>query len=173
MGSDYDIEFRRVFVEHWPTLHTYLTRLTGDPDASSDTAQEAFVRLYQRGRLPGDARAWLVSVAHNLLRDGGRTRRRRERLLESTPIEAWRGSPPAQPDEATARNEERSSVREMLDRLPERQRRILLLRASGMKYREIAAALRITTDSVGTTLARALDAFRTRHTGFGGEHAPE
>ena len=50
-----------------------------------------------------------------------------------------------------------------LDALPLRQKQILLLRAGGMSYAEIAAALEMPMASVGQTLARALEAFRRLH----------
>jgi len=45
----------------------------------------------------------------------------------------------------------------MTHRLPERDRLLLLLRAQGLSYREIADAARIRPASVGRLLARAVD----------------
>ncbi len=45
-------------------------------------------------------------------------------------------------------------------RMPERERHMLLLRAEGYSYREIAGALEINEASVGVFLARAKEAFR-------------
>jgi RNA polymerase sigma-70 factor (ECF subfamily) len=61
----------------------YLTRLTGSPERAEDLAQEAFLRLYQhadRYREQGRLKAYLYSVATNLLRSEER-RRRRWRLM--------------------------------------------------------------------------------------------
>ncbi|HSR40832.1 MAG TPA: sigma factor, partial [Longimicrobiales bacterium] len=81
MSRPFELAFRREFTGRWRELYAYLHRLTGDPDAAEDVAQEAFVRLYRRGAMPDDVGAWLVSVAHNLLRDSGRKRDRRRKLL--------------------------------------------------------------------------------------------
>ena len=54
-------------------------------------------------------------------------------------------------------------MRRALDRVPERDRHLLLLRAEGYSYREIAAALQIQETSVGTLLARAKRAFRDNY----------
>jgi RNA polymerase sigma-70 factor (ECF subfamily) len=51
-------------------------------------------------------------------------------------------------------------VRRALDRLPEREQRLLLLQAEGYSYREIAEALELNEASVGVLLARARRAFR-------------
>ena len=56
-------------------------------------------------------------------------------------------------------------MRATIDRMPERERRLLLLQAEGFSYREIAAGLGIHEASVGTLLARARRAFRTLYEG--------
>ena len=52
-------------------------------------------------------------------------------------------------------------ARRALDALPERERRILLLRYEGYSYREIARAFDLPETSVGTFLARARRAFQS------------
>lgn len=154
------------FDAHFPRLFRYLDRLSGDPELAADLAQETFVRLYRRGSLPDSPEAWLISVALNLFRNARNTAARRRRLL--TP---WLGTrahgeappPAAREVEAEA---DRLAVRRALDQLPERERSLLLLRAEGYSYRDIAAALRLHEASVGTLLARAGAAFRAA---FGGD----
>ena len=59
--------------------------------------------------------------------------------------------------------EERGSrVREVLGALKPRDAQLLLLRANGLAYRELAATLGIEPGSVGTMLARAEAGFRTQ-----------
>ena len=155
-------EFAHLFEVQFPRLARYLNRLTGDLDLASDLAQEAFVRLYQRGSMPDQPEAWLVSVAMNLLRTFASTRTRRLRLLTGTQAEATLSDPPPAPDEGMEGIEERQRVRTALERMPERERRMLLLQAEGYTYRDIATAVRIHEASVGTLLVRARQTFR-RH----------
>jgi DNA-directed RNA polymerase specialized sigma24 family protein len=54
-------------------------------------------------------------------------------------------------------------VRRALDRLPERDRELLLLRAEGFSYRDIAQALALNETSIGTLIARAKLAFRRNY----------
>lgn len=63
-------------------------------------------------------------------------------------------------DAAVLAAERIESVRRALARLPERDRRLLLLRHEGYEYREIAAILNVAPGGIGTMLARASDAFR-------------
>jgi RNA polymerase sigma-70 factor (ECF subfamily) len=160
MSASFDREFEDIFTERWSGLYRYAHRMTGDSDAASDVAQEAFVRLYRRGARPDGVGAWLVSVVNNLLRDQGRKRARRKRLLSVWGADAPVGTRTPDPSRGMERSEEEQLVCGRLDALPLRQRQVLLLRADGMSYREIADALQMPLTSVGQTLARALEAFR-------------
>jgi RNA polymerase sigma-70 factor (ECF subfamily) len=159
-ASSFERTFRRLFDEQFPSLFRYLDRLTGDPDLAADLAQEAFVRLYQRGSPPDDVRAWLAAVASNLLRDDRRRAARRGRLLDAHPGDAPLGTGPEAADAVIVADERRGTVRRALDRLPLRDRQILLLRHEGYSYREIAQAVDVAETGVGTLLARATAAFR-------------
>lgn len=148
----FESQFRRVY--------RVLDRLSGDPELAADLAQESFVRLHQRGTLPDDPPAWLISVAMNLFRNERSSVTRRRRLLSVERGARVLADPAASPLEAAESEEARLRVRQVVDRLPERDQRMLLLRAEGYSYREIAAALGLNEASVGTLLARAQRAFR-------------
>jgi len=149
-----------LFDAHFKRIYRYLNRLSGDPDLAADVAQEAFIKLYQRGSLPDTPEAWLISVAMNLLRNATSTNSRRLRLLTPARGENVLSDPPPAPDRALETDDSRRRVRLALDRLPERERRMLLLRAEGYSYRNIAEALGLNEASIGVLLARARRAFR-------------
>jgi RNA polymerase sigma-70 factor (ECF subfamily) len=136
-----------------------MNRLSGEQDLAADLVQEAFVRLYRRGRLPDTPEAWLVTVAMNLLRNEKSTRSRRHRLLTPTRGTYSLADPPPSPEQTAAGHDSRERVRLALERLPERERSMLVLRADGLRYREIAAALDLNVSSVGVLLARARRSF--------------
>lgn len=155
-------EFTRFFSAQFPKLFRYLDRLGGDPGSASDIAQEALVKLYQRGEMPDSPEAWTVTVALNLFRNQRSTERRRLQILESS-------SAPRELDEATASEgparsaAQRDRVRTALEQLSERERSLLLLRSEGYSYQQLAASLQIQETSVGTLLARARRAFIERY----------
>lgn len=149
-----------LFEAHFHRVYRYLNRLSGEPELAADVAQEAFVKLYQRGSLPDAPEAWLISVAMNSFRNVASTRSRRLRLLTPARGESVLSDPPPAPDEAVEAEDSRRRVRSALDRMPERERHMLLLRAEGYSYRDIAAALTLNKASVGVLLARARRAFR-------------
>lgn len=152
--------FVEEFNTHFHRVYRCLDRLSGDPELAADLAQEAFVKLYRRGSLPDAPGAWLISVAMNLFRNETSLRSRRRRLLTLARGQGVHSDPPPSPERAAGAQEARDRVRFALDRLPERDRRLLLLRAEGYRYREIAAVLDVNPASVGTLLARARVAFR-------------
>ena len=160
----FEVAFARLFDDRFVSLYRYLDRLSGDPDLAEDLAQEAFVRLHRRREIPNDARAWLAAVASNLFRDERRSARRRRNLLARQPADLTLGSPPPSPDGAVEQGEQKTRVRRALDRLPLRDREMLLLRHEGYSYREIANALGVAETGVGTLLIRATEAFKAEFT---------
>jgi RNA polymerase sigma-70 factor (ECF subfamily) len=156
----FDLAFRALFAERSAALHRYVSGVSGDPAMADDIVQECFVKLYRRGEMPDDPRAWLVTVANNLLRDDRRrvSRRRRLTLTRGADLPLGGEVPPA--DAATLAAERVHGVRQALARLPLRDRQLLLLRHEGYRYREIADALELTPSSIGTMLVRAGEAFR-------------
>lgn len=152
------MDFDSIFEQLYPSLFRYCSRLTGDPDAAEDVAQEAFVRLSQRemyGDLQG-IRVWLFRVATHLVRDGVRTRDNRLRLLAANPVEPARQDAP---DVGAERAERIQMVRDVLNQLQPRDRELLLMREEGFAYREMAEAVGVAPGSIGTLLARALERF--------------
>jgi RNA polymerase sigma factor (sigma-70 family) len=158
--EDFDAALTRLYREQYPRLFQYLDRLSGDPHLAADLVQEAFVRLFDRGALPRQPGAWLVTVATNLLRDDSRRSRRRQRLVETSPEAVPAPSAAPDPARSVETAEERARVRRALDRLHPRDRKALLLRHAGYSYREIAAALALAETGIGAVLLRAMKSFR-------------
>ncbi len=156
----FDDAFREEFDRHFASLFRYLDRLSGDPDLAADVAQEAFIRLYRRGSLPERTAPWLAVVARNLFQNARSKSRRRRRLLAGGQARRTMGDANPSPATSLEAASVRRSARKALDRLPEREREMLLLRYEGFSYREIAETLGLKETSVGTLLVRAKDAFR-------------
>jgi RNA polymerase sigma-70 factor (ECF subfamily) len=104
-------------------------------------------------------------VALNLFRNARTTAQRRRRLLSVFRGERVHADPPPPADQDAVAEEARRRVRGALERLSERERRLLLLRAEGYSYRDLARALELNEASVGTLLARARRAFRAAYGG--------
>jgi RNA polymerase sigma factor (sigma-70 family) len=159
MTPSFDERFVELFDAHFHRLYRYLNRLSGEPELAADLAQDAFVKLYGRGSLPDAPEAWLITVAMNLFRNVRAMQARRRKLLTISRAEAVLADPPRSPGQAAVATDSSERVRAALDRLPERERRLLLLRAEGYSYRDVAAALHLNEASIGTLFARAKRAF--------------
>lgn len=102
--SDPETALMRVlYDEHAAALWRYAVRLTSDPARAEDVVQETLLRAWQHPEVSGDAersaRAWLFTVARNMVIDDRRSARfRKERESLDT------GSTPEQaaPDEVNA-----------------------------------------------------------------------
>lgn len=162
-------EFPALFDAHYPRVYRYLDRLTGEPELAADLAQDTFIRLFERGTLPDAPAAWLITVATNLFRNSRNQRNRRRRLLTPERAGFSLGDPAPSPASG-AEEDEHARVRQALAALPQRERQLLLLRAEGYRYRELADALDLEEASIGTLLARAKRAFRAAYEGD--VHAP-
>lgn len=163
MNEAFHLRFVELFQANHDRLFRFLARQCDDADLASDLVQEAFVRLYARGALPDTPEAWLISVASNLFRNARTQRSRRRRLLTPQRGEHSLGDGSPAPDAAAGAREQRERVRDALRHLSERERQLLLLRAEGYSYREMADALDLNEASIGTLLARAKQAFRAVH----------
>jgi RNA polymerase sigma-70 factor (ECF subfamily) len=162
MPIPFEDAFVQVFDSQYARLFRYLDRISGDPDLAADLAQDAFIRLYRRGAMPDRPGVWLITVAMNLFRNVRTTSARRVRLLTAARLQGTFADPPASPVRQEA-GESSEQVRHALSALPLREQQILLLRADGYSYRDIAAALSLNESSVGTLLARAKRAFRAAY----------
>jgi RNA polymerase sigma factor (sigma-70 family) len=156
----FDTDFRAAFDARFAELFRLLDRHSGDASLAADVAQETFVRLYERGAMPDDLRAWIVSVALNLVRDEQRRSTRRRRLLLQRPASTTMADAEPSPEDDVLAVERRALVRHALESMEPRDRALLLLREEGYSYRELALALALNESSVGTLLARAKSAFR-------------
>ena len=136
----------RLFRSYHATLVRYLTRRLGDRDWAEEVAQETFVRALRQDTLTNE-RAWLFTVATNLVRDDARrSARQRQRLMllrdEQTAEAAVNEVADSDDDALTAsRARETAFARMAVDGLAERDRMALLLREEGLDYSEIAEAL--------------------------------
>jgi RNA polymerase sigma-70 factor, ECF subfamily len=132
---------------HHSRLFRYLCRAVGHPDTARDLTQDVFLRV-SRTTVPVAADAqvtsWLFRIARNLALDHHRQRARRP---QTQPL-ADDGTRPASQDVTTA-------VNEALERLPDLDRDVFLMReVAGLGYDEIAAACDLSPDAVRSRIHR-------------------
>jgi RNA polymerase sigma-70 factor (ECF subfamily) len=147
-----------IFREHHQRIVGMLARLTGDRQQAEDIAGDIFCKLARRPaalRKRDSLTAWMYRVAANAGFDALRRRSRQRRREEEAGVETLRLAAPGDALQDALREERQACVRAVLEGLKPRDAQLLLLRSSGLAYREIAQALGVGLGSVGTLLARS------------------
>ena len=161
------VDVAALYATHAPEIRRLCLRLTRDPSAADDLAQETFARFLARlPHLPATVNvgAYLQVTARNLyfkhLRDHTHEvcdEFLEDRLGSDEDLER-------DPARATLLVEQVDQVRRSAARLNGRQRRALLLReVEGRSYPEIADRMGISTDAVAHVLARARTRLRSEY----------
>ncbi len=122
-----------------------------------EVVQEVFLSLFrhlQQGKSRANLRGWVFRVAHNL----ALKRRTALSLVDSSAADATAGFPdPApNPEDQFASNQAQQRALAVFRVLPEQDRRCLILRAEGLRYREIAQVLGMSLGAVSMSLSRSL-----------------
>jgi RNA polymerase sigma-70 factor (ECF subfamily) len=157
-AEDPSATFESLFYEHWAPIYRLLLRLVIDPSEAEDLALETFFRLYQRSATPEkefNTRGWLQRVATNLALHSIRGFKRRERYEITAGKGALDEAPESRPPEILAEKEDRRFARLALAQMNPRQAELLIMRYSGMAYKDIAVALSLSPTSIGPLLLRA------------------
>lgn len=150
---------RRALARYEQPLLRFAAQLVG-PSAARDVVQDTFLALCKAEPSAIEARLkpWLFVVCRNRALDLLRERRRLSQLDDHS----------EQPcDERTVAELERrqsiSRVYALIQKLPQQQREILVLKFSaGMSYREIAEVMELTETHVGVLLHVAVKRLRKR-----------
>ncbi|HEV2447768.1 MAG TPA: sigma-70 family RNA polymerase sigma factor [Candidatus Sulfopaludibacter sp.] len=164
--------FDTLFQEHYPRIVGMLARLIGDRGHSEEIAADVFCKVAGRQTLPQPAEltAWVYRVATNAGLDALRSNARRRRREQQAEAESVRAASPEGALDDLLRQERCARVRAVLALLKPREAQLLLLRANGLAYRELAQTLGIHPGSVGTLLARAEAEFERKFRArYGGE----
>lgn len=134
--------------------------IVGDAGAAEDVAQETFVRAWRHARAydarRGRVATWLLSIARNIAIDTVRVRR--SEPLDPATLAALGGvSQDPQPEDRGVGAAETERVRGALEKLPEEQRRALVLAAFyGRTAREISELEAVPLGTVKTRIRTAM-----------------
>jgi RNA polymerase sigma-70 factor (ECF subfamily) len=140
-------------------VYTLARRLVGDPHLASDVAQEALIRAWQAlPKFRGDAK--LSTWLHRITVNTAWTHKQRARRHRSTPIDDYRevAAPMGadHPEVAGETLELRGRLRAVLDRLPDSQREVVVLKdIYGWSHAEIAESMGISITAAKVRLHRA------------------
>lgn len=144
-----------------PSLFAYLSCLGLTTDEAEDVIQDSFCRLVRHVLKRGadkNLRGWVFRVAHNAAMDLSHSARESNARSVSVGDISFEEPPDLalNPEEIAIWKEELRDLRASMARLTTQQRSAVLLRAEGLRYREIAGVLGVSIQRVADLVQRAL-----------------
>lgn len=161
--NDSEAEFEAVFHQYFPAVYGILVRLLKDRVEAEELAIEVFWKLSKRPAgwfFSRPLGPWLYRAATNAGLDALRMSKRRQKYEGSAPQTSGCS---AEPLESVLREEDCRAVQRVLSEMKAEQAQLLLMRANGSSYKELAAALGVRAGGIGTLLARAEAEFKKRY----------
>lgn len=151
--------FQDIFKRHYPFVVRKVMMIVKEQSIAEDIAQDVFVKLYHTDRkaienLPG----WLTKVAINTAYNHIRTEKRHHARKNKQGL--YERQTAGSIEEGYMKLEDINEVQNILMKLPERDRDILIMKFSGYSYEEIAKSKGLERSSIGTLLVRAKQRFK-------------
>src|SRR3954452_20485922 len=146
---------RALYEQYASQIFRYCLHQLGSREEAEDAVQSTFLNAFRgikRGIVPEIESAWLFKIAHNVCLSRRRSTWRRGRVESPTDFEVVEELASA----PSRRAEELIGLQDVLEQMPEQQRRAILLREwQGLSYREIADELEVSQGAVETLIFRA------------------
>ena len=146
---DYDL-----IVPYIPNLRRYARALVGDRDGADDLVQDTLERAVRKFHLwrPGDLRAWLFSIMHNVFVNQLKARR--------IPSDVEVDETIAAPMSSVGPLDLQDLQRALSTLAPEQREVVLLVALEDMSYADVSRALGIPMGTVMSRLSRGRDRLR-------------
>src|SRR5512142_2574757 len=146
---------RTLYEEYANQIFRYCLHQLGSREEAEDAVQSTFLNAFRgikRGVVPELESAWLFKIAHNVCLSRRRSTWRRGRVESPADFDIVEEVAPA----PSRRADELIGLQDVLEPMPEQQRRAILLREwQGLSYREIADELERSQAAVETLIFRA------------------
>ena len=151
--------FAPLYQRYLDRVYAYCYRRLGSREVAEDATSLIFERVLKS--LPsyrgGLFRAWLFTIAHNVITDSYRSTRAHEPLDAADDL----ADPGPAPETLVLLAEERRLLLTVLPLLADDQRRVMELRLGGLPATEVATILGRTPESVRTLQLRAIRRLQT------------
>jgi RNA polymerase sigma-70 factor (ECF subfamily) len=173
--------FDELYEMYRTRVYRFACALSGDARDAEDLFQETWLRAVKAapegfGARRDEAKAWLFTITANAHKDLLRKKRVRRLFLAERTKSLKDGAADADPgwdvpghsrEDDAARSDIRLCLRRAVLRLPDRERRVFILKdIEGFKHDEIGEVLGIPETTVRTLLHRAVKKLRREMAGF-------
>jgi len=161
--------FAPLYDHYISRVHAYVFYRVYDPQDAEDIIADVFVRAIQnlkrfRWRHDHSFAAWLFRIAHNLVMDYARRRKRVELPLEIEDGQVELADPSPLPEDALAQQEAFQHMRALIATLSPRRQEVITLRFyAGLRNREIARVLGLDERTVAAHLCRAVQDLQIKY----------
>src|SRR4249920_1815352 len=137
-----------------PNLRRYARALVGDRDGADDLVQDTLERAVRKFHLwrPGDLRAWLFSIMHNVFVNQLKARKVAYEVEIDDSIAA--------PQSSVTTTDLMDLDRALMQLSPDQREVVLLVALEDMTYAEVSRALGIPIGTVMSRLSRAREKLR-------------
>ena len=160
-------EFEAIFLQHYLRVLGVLVRVVGNRSQAEELANEVFWKLSRQPEswlVTNDIGRWLYRTAMNAGIDALRASTQRKRYETAAALHTGKhGISEVGALDELLRDEQRVTVRRVLASMKPAQAQLLLMRADGLSYKELAEALQLAVGGIGTLLNRAEAEFRKRY----------
>ena len=164
--------FEVLYERHATAAFSLAYRMCGSRGLAEDVTQEAFLAVWRSGgrydRSRGSVRTWLLGIVHNRGIDALRRGAVHERRRASDEGVAERVPAAERTEVEAARRDEASTIRGLIDELPDEQGRVIeLAYFGGFTHREIADMLGAPIGTVKGRMRLGLEKMRAGLEGLG------
>jgi RNA polymerase sigma-70 factor, ECF subfamily len=164
--------FRVLVVRHAEKVASFCARVTGDPSAAPEVAQEVWLAIWdarERWEPRSTFRSYLYTVTFTRARNHARSRRRMAAVFSSEPLETDAAAGPANLEiDRLLERERRERVFLAVGELPEAMREAVILRfVNDLSYEEMEAILAASASTLRSRVHHALARLKER---LGKEH---
>jgi RNA polymerase sigma-70 factor, ECF subfamily len=164
--------FTALYEEHMAYVFRYISYRVGNRNEAEDLTSVVFEKALAAFHRYDSHRAapqtWLLTIARNTVTDHLRKSSKRKAMPLDNAVGVESFDPP--PPEQTERREEYERLQLCLAALPQREQEIISLKFGGeLNNRQIASAVGLSENNVGTILFRAICKLRNCFEGWSNE----
>lgn len=161
--------FSKLYEMYLPKIFSYVSRRIADRDEAEDIVSNIFLRVVSHIKSfdpqKSSFKSWIYTIATHMMIDYFRTHGKRKHEDIETAESVFDQA--KNPYEEVKMSEEKKRVHRVIDRLPERHQKIIMLKYfSDLSLPEIAETLAVTPNNAGVMVHRALEAFELAYNSY-------